>query len=783
MTKQTSEGIGASVLRKEDARLLRGRGCYVADMAMSGLHEVAFFRSPVAHGEIRSITKPAEFASSVFLRGDLAEVRSIQANLKLPGFKVSSYPPLAEGKVRFVGEPLAMCVAATRAEAEDIAEFIEAEIEERPAVVDALAAREDSTSRVHDDWPDNIILKTEMDKGISVAAQNAAVTVRREYRMNRQVMNPLEGKAVLAHWDERSEQMVVYTSTQVPHMIRTALAEHLGLAQGRIRVVAPDVGGGFGYKCVLQPEELCVAWLAMKFRRPFRWVEDRREHLVSGANCREHFYAVTAYADPFGKILGIDAEITIDAGAYSVWPFTSCLEGTMAGRHLPGPYNLGAYRARTFSVATNKPPIVPYRGVARTGISFAMELTVDAVARAVGRDPWEVRRENLIAKDQMPFTTVTGNVYDSGDYQQSLDLALAEIDIAAVRRRQNDSNGSDKLVGVGFASYIEMTAHGTALFSAAGYPFTPGFEQAAVRFTPDGGLEVRVGVHSHGQGMETSLAQLAHEILGIPISDIAVVHGDTALTPFSTGTYASRSITMAGGAVVQACRKLKERLAIIAAHLLQCPVDEIELREGRFYGKSGDISVRDVATVWYMTPQRLPNGVDASGMEVTAGFKPKVDTGQYSYGTHGVVVEVDRNLGTVEILDYVIAEDCGRRVNPMIVEGQTIGGAAQGIGTALLEEMPFDQNGQPLASTLADYMLPSATEIPHIRMKYLENPSPNTEFGIKGVGEGGAIPPPAAIFNAVNDALRPLNAEVAETPLTPRRLLAAIADAEERRSA
>jgi aerobic carbon-monoxide dehydrogenase large subunit len=590
-------------------------------------------------------------------------------------------------------------------------------------------------------------------------------------------MNPLEGKAVLAHWDERADQLVVYTSTQVPHMIRTAVAEHLGLPQRRVRVIAPDVGGGFGYKCVLQPEELCIAWLAMKFRRPFRWVEDRREHLISGANCREHFYAVTAYADERGKILGVDAEITVDAGAYSVWPFTSCLEGTMAGRHLPGPYRFGAYRARTFSVATNKPPIVPYRGVARTGISFAMELTVDAVAHAVGREPWEVRRENLVAKDQMPFTSVAGNVYDSGDYQKSLDLAVGDIDVPAVRARQKEAKNSDRLVGVGFANYIEMTAHGTALFAAAGYPFIPGFEQAAVRFTPDGGLEVRVGVHSHGQGMETSLAQLAHEILGIPINDIAVVHGDTALTPFSTGTYASRSITMAGGAVVQACRILKERLSVIAAHLLQCSVSHVTLRDGRFFGTSGDISVRDIATVWYMSPQRLPDGVDPGGMEITGGFKPKVDTGQYSYGTHGVVVEVDRNLGTVDIVDYVIAEDCGRRVNPMIVEGQTVGGAAQGIGTALLEEMPFDANGQPLASTLADYMLPSATEIPRFRLRHIETPSPNTEFGIKGVGEGGAIPPPAAIFNAVNDALRLLNAEVTQTPLSPRRVLIAIAEA------
>jgi carbon-monoxide dehydrogenase large subunit len=592
-------------------------------------------------------------------------------------------------------------------------------------------------------------------------------------------MNPLEGKAVLAQWEGRTGQLVVHTSTQVPHMIRAAIAEHLGLSQGRVRVIAPDVGGGFGYKCVLHPEELCVAWLALKFKQPFRWIEDRREHLISGANCREHHYVVTAYADERGGLLGIDTDITIDSGAYSVWPFTSCLESTMAGRQLPGPYAVSAYRARSFSVATNKPPIVPYRGVARTGICLAMELTIDAVARAVGREPCDVRRENLAPSTAMPFTSVTGSIYDSGDYRRCLDIARERVNLPAIRARQRQA-AADTLIGVGFANYIEMTAHGTALFAAAGYPFIPGHEQAAVRFTPDGGLEIRVGVHSHGQGMETSLAQIAHEVLGLPIADIAVVLGDTAMTPYSTGTYASRSITMAGGAVARACKTLKTRLTVIAAHLLQCTAADVTLREGVFYGSSGDIPVRDVAVTWYMHPQRLPSEATAGGLEVTAGFKPKVDSGQFSYGTHAAVVEIDLALGAVRIVDYVIVEDCGTMVNPMIVEGQTLGGAAQGIGTALLEEMRFDGNGQPLAATLADYLLPAATDMPHIAVHHLETPSPNTEYGIKGVGEGGAIPPPAAILNAVNDALRPRGVEINETPVTPHKILAALAQADAR---
>jgi carbon-monoxide dehydrogenase large subunit len=772
------EGIGARVLRKEDDRFLRGGGCYVGDIALPGLREVAFLRSPLAHARIRSVRKPPGAEASVFVRDDL-DIAPVQAKLALPGFKPSDHPPLAHCKVRFVGEAIAMGIAATRAEAEDLLALVELDLEELPAVVDVIEARDAPPALVHEGWPDNVFLETAFEKGIAEVAATAPVVVRREYRTARQVMNPLEGKAVLAQWEGRTGQLVVHTSTQVPHMIRAAIAEHLGLSQGRVRVIAPDVGGGFGYKCVLHPEELCVAWLALKFKQPFRWIEDRREHLISGANCREHHYVVTAYADERGGLLGIDTDITIDSGAYSVWPFTSCLESTMAGRQLPGPYAVSAYRARSFSVATNKPPIVPYRGVARTGICLAMELTIDAVARAVGREPCDVRRENLAPSTAMPFTSVTGSIYDSGDYRRCLDIARERVNLPAIRARQRQA-AADTLIGVGFANYIEMTAHGTALFAAAGYPFIPGHEQAAVRFTPDGGLEIRVGVHSHGQGMETSLAQIAHEVLGLPIADIAVVLGDTAMTPYSTGTYASRSITLAGGAVARACKTLKTRLTVIAAHLLQCTAADVTLREGVFYGSSGDIPVRDVAVTWYMHPQRLPSEATAGGLEVTAGFKPKVDSGQFSYGTHAAVVEIDLALGAVRIVDYVIVEDCGTMVNPMIVEGQTLGGAAQGIGTALLEEMRFDGNGQPLAATLADYLLPAATDMPHIAVHHLETPSPNTEYGIKGVGEGGAIPPPAAILNAVNDALRPRGVEINETPVTPHKILAALAQADAR---
>jgi carbon-monoxide dehydrogenase large subunit len=343
-----------------------------------------------------------------------------------------------------------------------------------------------------------------------------------------------------------------------------------------------------------------------------------------------------------------------------------------------------------------------------------------------------------------------------------------------VRARQQRGEPDGRLIGVGFASYCEQSAHGTSVFAAWGLPLVPGYDQAAVRVTPDGGLEVRVGVHSHGQGMETTLAQIAHQVLGIDVAKIHVVHGDTGTTPFSTGTYASRSIVMAGGAVTGACEALIPRFLRIGAHLLKCPVTDARLAPGRIVGPQGEVSIQDIAIAWYRRPERLPADVDMAGLEASVGYRPKVDTGVFSYASHAAVVAVDPDLGSVEILDYVIVEDCGTIVNPMVVDGQTLGGVAQGIGTALYEEMQYDANGQPLASTFMDYLLPGATEVPAIRIHHMQTPSPYTAFGIKGMGEGGAIAPPSVIFNAVNDALKAYEVELAETPLTPRKLLDAL---------
>jgi carbon-monoxide dehydrogenase large subunit len=732
-------------------------------------------RSPLAHARLTAIEIAPAGQQAVFTRAHLSDVLDIAADSSLPTYQLSAHPPLARDKVRFVGEPVVMGFAPTRAEAEDLLETVQVQYEELPAYADVLSAMQATDNLVHEQWKDNAFVTLSVDKNFDALAAQAEVVVHRKMSLSRQCMVPLEGKAVLAYWDHQANQLVVVSATQVPHLIRTALAQYLQMDQGQVRVISPDVGGAFGYKCVLQQEELCVAWLAKTYRKPFRYLEDRREHLIAGANTREHHYEMTAYADRRGRLLALDAKITIDGGAYSVWPFTIGIEPGQAIGNLPGPYAFDGYRCVTQCVATNKPGFVPYRGVARTGVCFAMELTLNALALEVGREPWEIRLENLVQPEQMPYVNVANKHFDSGDYPASVRRALEMIDVKAVRARQQQGEADGRLIGVGLATYTEQSAHGTSVFAAWGMPIVPGFDQAMVRMTPDGGLEIRVGVHSHGQGMETTFAQIAHEVLGIDLSKMRVMHGDTGQTPYSSGTYASRSLVMSGGAVSQACQKLLPQLLNIGAHLLGTTANEVILNDGSVCCGERRVSLSDIAKAWYLSPQLLPPNVDPAGLEATVGYKPRVDTGAFSYATHVALVAVDPQMGGVEILDYVVVEDCGVLVNPMVVEGQTIGGVAQGIGTALYEEMRYDAFAQPLASTLADYVMPGATEVPNIRMDHFETPSPHTEFGAKGMGEGGAIAPPAAIFGAVNDALRRVGAtELARTPLTPRRVLEAL---------
>ena len=770
------EGIGASLARKEDDRFLRGHGQYVGNIRMVGMRDVAFARSPVAHARIRAIHKPPGGLDTVFVLADLEGVKPIVADSTLAGFKSSEQTVLAGGKVRLVGEMIAMCVADTRAEAEDLAAQVVVEFDELPAVVDMLEARSAGAPLVHDHWGDNVFLETAIGpEDFDTACAAAPIRVRRRLRTARQSMSPLEGRGVVAHWDPRLEQLVVHTAAQMPHINRTGLAACLGLDEGRIRVISPDVGGGFGYKGILLPEEVCLAWLAMHCGHPVRWIEDRREQLTANANCREHHYDITAYADRSGRLLAVDCEASVDSGAYSSYPFSACLEAAQVGSILPGPYKMERYRCRTWSVATNKPPILPYRGVARTGVCYAIESAMDAIAVQAGLEPYEVRLRSLVQPSEMPFDNITGKHFDSGDYPESVRRALGAIDLPAVRARQARGEPDGRRIGFGLSVFCEQGAHGASVYHGWGVPMVPGREPAVVRLTPDGILEVRCGVHSHGQSMETTLAQIAHEVLGIATGRVRVVLGDTAATPYSTGTWGSRSIVMAGSAVGQACKELKERLRKIGAWLLREEPLRVRWEDGALVGTAARLRIDEIAHVWYREPQRLPPDVDARGLEVNTTYQARRDTGTFSYACHAVVLAVDVQLGKVEVIDYVIVEDGGVLINPQVVDGQVYGGAAQGIGTALYEEMRFDAEGQPLASTLADYLLPGAAEVPNIRIEHMATPAPYTEFGQKGIGESGAIGSTAAVASAVNDALRPLGVEISVLPITPRVVVEALA--------
>ncbi|CAG9271151.1 xanthine dehydrogenase family protein molybdopterin-binding subunit [Paraburkholderia unamae] len=773
------QGIGASLRRKEDERFMHGRGEYVPNIRMVGMLDVAFVRSPVAHGHIVGIEKPESFAQAVYTLADLEGVKPIVANSGLPGFKRSEQPVLASGKVRQVGEPVAMCVAATRAQAEDIAAQVFVDFEELPAVVDMLDARREDSALVHEHWGDNVFLETFVDANpdidLDAIRRDAPIRVHRKLRTARQSMAPMEGRGVVAHWDRRLSQLIVHTSAQMPHITRTGLAECLGLDEGQVRVIAPDVGGGFGYKGILLPEEVCCGWLAMHLEKPVRWIEDRREQLTANANCREHDYDITGYADRDGRLLAVECEAHVDSGAYSSYPFSACLEAAQVGSILPGPYKMDRFRCRTWSVATNKPPILPYRGVARTGVCYAIETVMDAIALEAGIEPYEVRLRNLVQPHEMPYDNITKKHFDSGDYPEAVRRAMAAIDLPAVRARQQRGEPDGRRIGFGMAVFCEQGAHGTSVYHGWGIPMVPGYEPAVIRLTPDGVLEVRAGVHSHGQSMETTLAQIAHEVLGIDTDRVRIVLGDTGVTPYSTGTWGSRSIVMAGGAVGRASKELKERLLKIGAHLLQEPLDDVRWESGAVVGKQDSRTLAQIARIWYLAPQLLPPDVDPRGLEVSTSYQAKRDSGTFSYACHAVIVAVDPVLGQTEILDYAIVEDGGVLINPMVVDGQVYGGAAQGIGTALYEAMPYSEDGQPLASTLADYLLPGATEVPAIRIEHMETPAPYTEFGQKGIGESGAIGPPAALSNAVNDALRGLGVRIDQLPVTPRLIVEALA--------
>src|SRR5215472_16297722 len=773
---KTASWIGASLLRKEDARHLHGHGMFIADINMPSTQDVAFVRSQRAHANVRHLVKPPELAARVFTLADIGPINILEAGPELSAHRHSPYPPLADRRVRYVGQTIAACMMPTRAQAEDLADKVAVDLEQLPAVVDVVAAMRADSPRVFDEWPSNAYISTSVVEGQPDTLAAAPIRLRRRLRLNRQATVSMEGRGALAYWDHRMDELVVYLSTQGGQVKRIALSRMLGLPERQVRVIAPDVGGGFGGKNRIMPEDVAVAAIALKLKHPVRWIEDRREHLLASPHARDHTYDLTICAERDGTLLGLEGDIYIDAGAYALWPTGAAQEASMASRNLTGPYRIRHLKLNTHTVATNKAPMGPYRGVARPGATFAIERLVDEVARELGREPFDLRRQNIVTAAELPYKTAAGMKLDTGDYIAALDIARDKIDLTAIRERQAKGEPDGRKIGVGFAFYTEQSGHGIVEFAKRKFRVIPGYESANARMLPDGTVLLFVGVQNHGQGHETTLSQIAAHELGIDPGQISVRYGDTAVGPYGFGTFASRSIVFAGGAVGRASRALAEKIRRIGAHLLQTDVASTRIEAGMVHGPSSKISIAEIAFAANARPDQLPAGMDPL-LDSTATYEPADSGGVFAYGTHAALVAVDSDTGDIELLDYVVSEDCGTMINPMIVDGQVVGGIVQGIGTALYEEIPYDERGQPLVSSLADYTIPCAAEIPTIRVEHLVTPALTTEYGVKGLGEGGAIAPPAAVANAVGDAFRDIRANFNETPLTPRRVSSEVARA------
>ena len=759
--------VGRSIRRLEDPALLRGRGRFTADFKAA--HRVRFVRSPVAAGRIEKITVPD--GATVITASDLNGVKPIAPALHKFGYVQVEQPILANGVVRFVGEPIAAVVAASEALAEDVVDLVAVDITEIAAIADARAALAENARAIHELAPRNIAVEAKIETpGFAAVQEAAARQVSVEIRSRRQNATPLEGRAGLAAFDAVSGRVTLTCATQMPHLMRTAIADLLGMPESDLRVIAPDVGGGFGQKMSLVAEYVVLVWLARKLQSSVAWTEDRRENLIAAFHGRDQYLRLHGSFDGQAKLVALSAEVTANVGAYSCYPTTCAVEPLMAMAEFPGPYDVRAYSCIARGVLTNTCPMAPYRGVSRPSITLALERLMDIAAAEFSLEPAEIRRRNLI--DKFPYTSATGLKFDEGSYQQTLEMAIAEMDVPAFRRRQQEARGQGRYLGLGLATFSERTGYGTPAFAARGMGVTPGWETVELSMDPSGFVELRIGASPHGQGLRTTLAQIVADEIGVPPERIKVVHGDTDRTPYGWGTFASRSLVIGGGASLLAARKVRAKLLRIAGRLLEAAAEDIVIEDGvaRIAGTDRALAIQDLARAAYHQAHLFKGDIDP-GISETATYDP---AGTFSNACHAAIVEVDPETGRVGIERFIVAEDAGRLVNPMIVEGQIVGGVAQGIGNALLEEIVYDETGNILTATLADFLPPTSREIPPVEILHLETVSPETVTGSKGLGEGGAIGAPAAVLNAINDALAPFRVSINEIPATPQRIRAAL---------
>jgi carbon-monoxide dehydrogenase large subunit len=759
--------VGRAIRRVEDPALVQGQGHFTADLPAA--HWVRFVRSPVAAGKIESITAPD--GALVVTAADLKDVKPITPMLHKFDYKPVGQPILADGQVRFVGEAIAAVVAASEEQAEDIADLVEIDINETKPLVDARDALADGAPQIHDVAPGNVILtgkhKTE---GFDAVWASAAKIVKIDARSHRQNATPMEARAAHAAYDVANGRVTLTCTTQMPHLMRTAIADLIGIRESDLRVVAPDVGGGFGQKMSLCVEYVLLVWLARKLKSSVAWTEDRRENLIASFHSRDQYVTLEAAFDADAKLLALRTDIISNVGAYSCFPTTSGVEPLMAMAEMPGPYDVRHYQCLARGVLTNTCTMAAYRGVSRPIITFTLERLMDKAAKAFDLDPVDIRRRNLI--DKFPYTSAIGLVYDEASYKETLEIAVKEIDVPAFRARQKLARAKGKHLGIGFATFSERTGYGSPAFAARGMAITPGWETVHITVDPSGFVEARISSSPHGQGLRTTLAQIIADEIGVPPDMIKIVHGDTDTSPYGWGTFASRSLVISGGASLIAARKIRAKLIKIASHMLEAAGDDIVLEDGmaKVAGTDRSVTIATMAREIYTQTHRF-NGELEPGLSESGTYDPP---GTFSNACHVCIVELDPETGFVRIERYLVAEDAGRIINPMIADGQVHGGVAQGIGNALLEEIIYDEGGGILTANLADYMPPTAHEIPAIELHHIETPSTQSITKAKGLGEGGAIGPPAAVLNAINDALTPFGVEIDTIPATPQRIRAAL---------
>ena len=766
-------------LRREDARLLAGLGRYLADIRLPGALDVAFVRSPIAHGEIRSINTSDAVAldgvAAAFTHETLPPHEPLVDAVGIVGLLKTPQTPLASGKTRFTGEPIAMVVADDRYIAEDGAALVDVDYEALPAVVDARAAAADGSPILFPEMGTNVVYRTTKTFGDPGSVLESAPHVyRAEFHGGRLTAAPMETRGCLADYDVSKGRLTVWASTQGHHLLRRRLSTTTGVPENRIRVIAPDVGGGFGQKIPAAPEEIAVALATIALGCPVRWVEDRRENLVAAPQAKEQIVITELGVANDGRFLAMRSTVIGDAGAFSFNSASALIEPYLSALLMPSVYNIEHYECQIIACLTNKSPVSPYRGVGWTASHTARELLIDSAASNGGWDPAELRRRNMISSDQFPFTNVVGMVYDSGSFQESLDLALEMAGYSEFHSKPPDES-SPRRRGIGISPYVEPNGWGSQGAQQSHWVFAS-HDAARVTMHSTGHVTVAVGTPSQGQGHETTLAQLAAETLGVAMDTIEIRNDDTDITPPSiAGTRASRTAVVTGGAVVLAAQDVRQKLVRVAASMLEAAEHDVVIMDGIAHvvgDDSAGIPVSGVAAAAYFDPSVR----EAEPEPLLSSERFYDPDATYSNGCMVAAVEVDVETGGVRVIDLVAVEDCGRMINPLIVEGQLRGAAVQGIGAALLEEVTYDPDGQLLSSSFMDYLLPTASDAPRIRVGHLESPSPNTVGGVKGMGESAMIAVPAAIANAIADAL-PGHPQIGRLPITPDHIADFLAEA------